>query len=178
VLIQDFIQVERPFAEVRAAFLADPRALLADRANAAYHEGEMSLRLQPIAKRPRFGKRIVIDVGEPYERGERCVLPIHWWAPGATRLFPRLEGDLEVAPVGEGTTQITLMGRYDPPLAAIGRGADRMLLHHIAEASIRSFLAKVAAALDGSDARATSRLDHAVPAGSTLADSFMSTEDG
>jgi hypothetical protein len=38
-----------------------------------------------------------------------------------------------------------------------------MLLHHIAEASIRSFLAKVAAALDASDVRATSRRGHAVP---------------
>jgi hypothetical protein len=168
VLIQDFIQVEKPFAEVRATFLAEPRALLVNHANAAYHEGEqLSMRLYPLTKHKHFGKRIVIDLGQPYERGGRLVLPIHWWAPGATRLYPRLEADLDVAPVGDGTTQITLMGRYDPPLAALGRGADRMLLHHIAEASIRSFLAKIARALEDSAARATRRLEHAVPVEST-----------
>jgi len=163
VLIQDFIQVRKPFTAVRAAFLADPRALLADHASAAYHEGEVSLRLSPLAKHKRFGKRVVIDVGQPYERGGRLVLPIHWWAPSATRLYPSLEADLEVTPVGNGTTQITLMGRYDPPLAAIGRGADRMLLHHIAEAGIRSFLVKIAGALGDSDARDSQRARHVAP---------------
>src|SRR5438132_10601857 len=94
VLIQDFIQVEKPFAEVRAAFVADPRALLASQADAAYHEGEqLSIRLLPLTKHKRFGKRVVVDLGAPYERSGRLVLPIHWWAPGATRLYPRLEAD-------------------------------------------------------------------------------------
>jgi len=168
VLIQDFIQVETPFADARAAFLGDPRSLLADHADAAYREGEqLSWRLHPLTRHKWLGKRIVIDLGPPYERAGRLVLPIHWWAPGATRLYPRLEADLEVAPVGDGRTQITLMGRYDPPLAVVGNAADRILLHHIAEASIRSFLVKIAGALDSSHLRATSSLGHAVAAEST-----------
>jgi hypothetical protein len=62
--------VEKPFAEVRATFLAEPRALLVNHANAAYHEGEqLSMRLYPLTKHKHFGKRIVIDLGQPYERG-------------------------------------------------------------------------------------------------------------
>jgi hypothetical protein len=39
------------------------------------------------------------------------------------------------------------MGGYDPPLAGFGRQADRLLLHRVAEASVRSFLTRVAASL-------------------------------
>jgi len=163
VLIQDFIQVPRPFAEVRAAFIADPRGLLDDHASAAYREGEqLSIRLNPLMRHKRFGKNVSIDLGEPYERVGRFVLPIQWWAPEATRFFPRLEADLELAPVGAGTTQITLMGRYDPPLAAVGRGADRMLLHHVAEACVRSFLGRIADSLASSVVRGVSPQEHVV----------------
>jgi hypothetical protein len=167
-LIRDFIQVETPFAEARAAFLDDPRDLLADHADAAYREGEqLSRRLDPRMRHKWLGKRIVIDLGQPYELAGRLVLPIHWWAPGADRLYPCLEADLEVAPVGDGRTQITLMGRYDPPSALQGSGADRILHHHIAEASIRTFLVKIAAALDGSHAAATGNLGQVRAAHST-----------
>ncbi|MFZ0179395.1 MAG: hypothetical protein WAL84_05920 [Candidatus Dormiibacterota bacterium] len=74
--------------------------------------------------------------------------PHIWWAPGATRLFPHLDGDLEFAPLGARTSQITLMGSYDPPLGFVGRRADVLLLHRIAEASIRSFLIRVSRNLE------------------------------
>ena len=76
------------------------------------------------------------------------VLPMHWWAPGATRLYPHLDGDLEFAPLGSRSTQITLMGSYDPPFGFVGRRADVMLLHRVAETSIRAFLAHVARNLE------------------------------
>src|SRR4029077_18998254 len=79
------------------------------------------------------------------------VIPMHWWAPGATRLFPHLDGDLEFAPLGATTSQITLMASYDPPLGFVGRRADVLLLHRIAEASIRSFLERVSRNLERPD---------------------------
>jgi hypothetical protein len=36
------------------------------------------------------------------------------------------------------------MGRYDPPLGAFGREIDRMLLHRLAEASVRFLLTRIA----------------------------------
>lgn len=148
MLIHDFVQVPRPFAEVSAAILGDGASLFGAPAAAAYDEGErLSLRLSPWRKHPGLGKRVEVDVGRAYERNDRLVVPIHWWASGATALFPRLEADLDVAPLGEEATQLTLMGRYDPPLAGLGRQADRLLLHRVAEACVRSFLTKVAASL-------------------------------
>jgi hypothetical protein len=155
VLIHDFVQVGRPFAEISSAIHADPRALFAVPAYAAYREGEqLSVRLTPSLKHPSLGKRVEVDIGRPHDADGRLIVPIQWWASGATALFPRLEGDLEVAPLGEDITQITLMGRYDPPLAGLGHRADRLLLHRVAEASVRSFLARLAAALVGASSLA------------------------
>lgn len=148
MLIQDFVQVPRPYADVSAVLLADGVTLFEGTAHDAYREGELlSLRLAPSTRHSRFGKRIQVDLGCPYERADRLVLPIHWWATGPTALFPRLEADLEVAPLGYEATQITLMGRYDPPLAGVGRQMDRLLLHRVAEASVRAFLSKLADSL-------------------------------
>jgi hypothetical protein len=144
MLIQDFLQIDRDFDEIRARVRADPRGLITASAGAAYRHGErMSMRLTPLAGLPRIGKAIAVDLAEPYEREDRLVVPMHWWAPGATRLFPHLDGDLEFEPLGAKTSQITLMASYDPPLGLVGRRADLLLLHRVAEASIRSFLVRI-----------------------------------
>jgi hypothetical protein len=144
MLIQDFVQIDRDFDEIRSRVRADPRGLIEASAGAAYRKGErLSLRLTPLLGVARLGKTVDVDLAEPYEREDRLVVPMHWWAPGATRLFPHLDGDLEFAPLGSKTSQITLMGSYDPPLGFIGRRADVLLLHRVAEMSIRSFLVRV-----------------------------------
>jgi hypothetical protein len=149
MLIHDFVQVARDYDEIRARVLADPRGLFEATAGSAYRYGErLSLRLTPSGAHPLVGKSIAVDLAEAYEREDQLVVPMHWWAPGATRLFPHLDGDLEFAPLGAMSTQITLMGSYDPPLGFVGRRADVLLLHRVAEASIRSFLTRVARNLE------------------------------
>jgi hypothetical protein len=149
MLIQDFVQIAVDFDEIRARVRADPHGLIAESAGAAFRHGErLSLRLNPLLGIPRLGKSIDVDLAEPYEREDCLVIPMHWWAPGATRLFPHLDGDLEFAPLGAKTSQITLMGSYDPPLGFIGRRADVLLFHRVAEASIRSFLFRVSRNLE------------------------------
>jgi hypothetical protein len=149
MLIHDFVQIDRDYDEIRARVLGDPRALIAASAGSAYRYGErLSVRLTPLSNHPSLGKTVEVDLADPYEREDQLVLPMHWWAPGATRLYPHLDGDLEFAPLGALSTQLTLMGSYDPPFGFVGRRADVMLLHHIAEASVRSFLARVARDLE------------------------------
>jgi hypothetical protein len=149
MLIHDFVQVARDYDQIRALVLADPRGLIAAPAGSAYRYGErLSVRLTPMRAHPHVGRSIAIDLAQPYEREDQLVVPMHWWAAGATRLFPHLDGDLEFAPLGSMSTQITLMGSYDPPLGFVGRRADVMLLHRVAEASIRSFLTRLARTLE------------------------------
>jgi hypothetical protein len=44
-------------------------------------------------------------------------------------------------------TQLTIHGRYEPPLGAVGRRLDRLLMHRIAEATIRAFLVRLVSTL-------------------------------
>lgn len=72
-------------------------------------------------------------------------------AAGVTgALFPALDADIKLAAEGEEGTRMTLSGVYRPPLGALGAGLDRVLLHRVATATIRSLITHTAQALEGS----------------------------
>src|SRR5271165_2155876 len=86
-------------------------------------------------------------------------LALRWEATGpGGGLFPVLDADLKLAPDGEGSTVLTLAGSYRPPLGSLGEALDRAVLSGVAAATIRSFVARVAAQITG----------HPVPNGSAL----------
>lgn len=74
-------------------------------------------------------------------------LPLTWEPIGMEGLLLRLEADLEVGPLGGGRTQLAISARYRPPLGAVGRAVDRVLLHRVAEATVKDFLDRVGAAI-------------------------------
>ena len=49
--------------------------------------------------------------------------------------------------LGEDRTQLAISARYRPPLGALGRTVDRVLLHRVAEATVKDFLDRVGAAI-------------------------------
>jgi len=78
----------------------------------------------------------------------RTGLALRWEVRGSGgRLFPVLDADLTLAPAGENKASLALAGTYRPPLGSLGAELDRMLLHRVAEATIRNFLERVAQAL-------------------------------
>jgi hypothetical protein len=85
-------------------------------------------------------------------------LPLTWEPIGMEGLLPRLEADLEVGSLGGGRTQLAISARYRPPLGAVGRAVDRVLLHRVAEATVKDFLDRVGAAIM---AKVTSPAAHA-----------------
>jgi hypothetical protein len=149
MLIQDFVQVKAPYASVRDRLLDKSPRWLTDGATAAYAEGErLFLTISATGGEVTVRKRVQVDLGAAYVRGEGLVVPLSWWATGAQRLFPTLDADLELMPLGPDQVMLTLMGRYEPPLGAVGRGLDRLVLHRIAETCVRSFLHRTAANLE------------------------------
>jgi hypothetical protein len=149
MLIQDFVQVKAPNASVRDQLLDTSARWLTDAASDAYADGERLLFIvSPNAGEASVRKRVQIDLGTAYARGKGFVVPLSWWATGAQRLFPTLDADLEVMPMGPDQVMLTLMGRYQPPLGPVGRGLDRLLLHRVAESCVRSFLHRAAASLE------------------------------
>jgi hypothetical protein len=93
-------------------------------------------------------RKVEIEFGEPVRMPSKTVIPLRWEAAGAAGLFPALEADLEIAPLGPSRTQVAMSARYVPPLGAVGRAIDRAVLFRVAEATLKDFLDHVADALE------------------------------
>lgn len=148
MLVYDFIRVPLPIAQVRHRLLAAVNGLWQHVAEAAYHEGEDLLsRVGPFGPVPGLSKAVSMQVGQARDRGEGLVIPLQWSATGPTELFPVMLADLEMTPLGADQSQLRLSGSYHPPLGPIGRQLDRLLLHQLAEATVRALLGQLVAAL-------------------------------
>ena len=94
-------------------------------------------------------KLVRVQVRELSWTGLTAGLALRWEATGpGGGLFPVLDADLKLAPDGEGT-MLTMTGSYRPPLGSLGEALDRAVLRRVAAATIRSFLAQVAAQITG-----------------------------
>jgi len=148
MLVYDFIHIPLPVEQVRHRLFVAVSGLWQQVAAAAYDEGEELLsRVGPFGPVPGLSKAVRVQVGKVRDRGEGFVMPLQWSATGPTELFPVMVADLEVTPLGGRESQLRLSGSYDPPLGPVGRQLDRMLLHQLAEATVRALLKQLVAAL-------------------------------
>ena len=93
---------------------------------------------------------VLFSLGEGRITATGLVYPLTWRATGAASLFPRLVGELELADMGAAVL-ITLRGNYDPPLGSLGRVVDRALLGRVADATVKSWVDRLAAEVVGLD---------------------------
>jgi hypothetical protein len=158
MFLRYYVDLAAPFAEAETSLLADPARWLPailvdaeDRGNRLL--ADVGFRL---GDERRVDKQVEVAVGEPYRMPGKTLLPITWTATGGEGLFPSLEGDLELAALGEHRTQLSLSARYKPPLGPVGRALDRALLHRVAEATVKDFVDRVVEAIGAStDVRAS-----------------------
>ena len=160
VFVHFSAHIARPHDDVERALLEAPATWLPSVVESAYETGDGVRARVGIGKRDRLTKKVVVYVGEPLRDVRRTVLPIRVEAAGPTGLFPQLDADLEIAPVGPDTTQLTLNGSYRPPLGAAGALLDRALLHRlVAEAVAKNFVDRVAGILQDAAFPASLRED-------------------
>lgn len=146
MLVHDFVDVARPVAAVEEALVGSAQRDLGVWAEAAYRRGET------LAVGPGDGVltvSVALEVGEPIRGASGSTIPLTWRAAGATSLFPMMEAELVLTPLGPELTHVTFRGSYDPPLAGLGAVLDRIALHRVAESTVRVFLQRLAAALEG-----------------------------
>ncbi len=92
-----------------------------------------------------MSKLVEVHFLDVVTRGESAVLTLRWEAAGpGGRLFPALDADIWLTPAGEHSARLSLAGAYWLPLAALGAGLDRAVFHRVADATVRSLLARVA----------------------------------
>ncbi len=148
MLVYDFLRIPLPVTEVRRRLLGAVGGLWQQVAEAAYDEGEALLgRVGPFGPVPGLSKAVSVQAGTVRDRGEGFVMPLRWSATGPAELFPAMEADLEISALGAAESQLRISGSYDPPLGSVGRQLDRLLLHQLAEATVRAFLGQLVAAL-------------------------------
>lgn len=144
MFVQYVTEVESGLGDVEKS-LDRVRANLAEWADIAYRDGEkLTARVGPSDK---VARKVELEIGVAEIHRTGLVYPIRWTATGATVLFPELNADLILTKRGTNRTTLTLKGNYQPPLGAIGRFADRAGLGHVAEATVRGWMDRLAEAL-------------------------------
>ncbi len=147
VEVTDSVHVERPLARI-AERLSDGGAWLIPHLDAAREEGEsIIVRIGP-GESNWIAKTVAVHLGDPVHAENGLALPIRWEATGPSGLFPRLVGTLRVNELDPERCELTLKGRYQPPLGRAGHVLDEALLTRVARATVRSLLRRLAQALE------------------------------
>jgi hypothetical protein len=139
--------LELPFAAdaIEAALLTSPEDWIPGLVEDASLHGETLLAEVGFdAPSGRIQKKVELEIGTPIRMGFSTLLPIKWKAAGLARLFPVMEADIEIGGLGLERSQLSFNGRYRPPLSVLGQAVDRVLLHRVAEATMKDFLDRVA----------------------------------
>ena len=141
-----FIELPFPASVVERALARDQAHRLGAIAQRANQRGDELLADVGIGERHRVERTVEVRLGAAIRAATKTVVPFSWQAVGPGRnLFPTLDADLEIAPLGSASTQLSISARYVPPLGLVGRMLDRAVLHRVAEATIKDFLDQVGA---------------------------------
>ena len=145
VFIRYYLDLSLPFEDVLDALLADPEVWLPGVALGAEDRGEQLLGEVgfSIDDDRRLSKEVHVELQPPYRMPGKTLLPLSWKATGPERLFPSLDADVEIAALGRSRTQLSISARSRPPLGVVGKALDRVLLHRVAEATIKDFMDRV-----------------------------------
>lgn len=147
MFVEYFSHVEGSLIEVEDALLATVD-LVPEWAEHAYRNGEdMRVRIGPRTEQSAIAKKVRLQIGSASRGNGAKTFPLYWEAVGTPGLFPKMTGDLVLAPVGSNLTQVKLRGSYEPPLGAAGKTLDRYVFHRFAEASVKDFVDRIVAAL-------------------------------
>ena len=149
VFVGDEISLEISFAAARErlARLADSGVLVSTSEEAYSRETTSMMRVGAGG----LSKLVRVQVRELINTGTSAGLAIRWEATGpGGMLFPVLDADIRLIPAGEHGCLLGVTGSYRPPFGPLGEALDRAILHRVATATIRGFLAQLAAHISGS----------------------------
>jgi hypothetical protein len=134
--VKHSLHIERPVQDVSSELLASPSRLFPR--SVGIHVAGIPVR-----------RRVQLLIGEPERASTWAAIPI-WWQPVSGRkLFPVMNGRVEVAPSGKDETRLTVSGMYEPPLGKLGEELDKALMHRIAEGTVKELAEAIAKKLGG-----------------------------
>lgn len=147
MFIRYFIELSLPAVKVEEALVGSPAGWLSAVAGEAQARGDGLLGEVGVGPRARLRRQVMIRLGEPVHFPSMTSLPLTWEPVGLDGVLPRLDANLELGSLGGDRTQLAISARYRPPLGMVGRAVDRVLLHRVAEATLKDFLDRVGEAI-------------------------------
>ncbi len=147
--IRHYAYVERPFDDVWALLARAPEQVLGGETDEA---GPPEASLHATRAGLELSRDVRLHFGGLVCGEQRARLSLRWEDVHHPRLFPVLEAVLELAPLRSGRRQITqigVVGRYRPPLGAVGALADRLGGEAVAAESVARFVKELALKLEG-----------------------------
>jgi hypothetical protein len=148
MFVRYYLELPLPAGQVEHAMLDSPADWLSTVAGAAQERGDGLLTevgVGPLG--PRLARRVTVQVGAPVQFPSMTSLPLTWEPVGLEGLLRRLDANIELGFLGEDRTQLAISARYRPPLGVVGQAVDRVLLHRVAEATLKDFLDRVGAVI-------------------------------
>jgi hypothetical protein len=148
MFIRYYIELSLAVATVEQALVGSPTGWLSTMAGEAQARGDGLLGevgVGPLGGRLR--RQVRIRLGEPVRFPSMTSLPLTWEPVGLEGVLPQLDANLELGSLGGDRTQLAISARYRPPLGVVGRAVDRVLLHRVAEATLKDFLDRVGQAI-------------------------------
>jgi hypothetical protein len=159
MFVRYYIELPLPVAVVEQALVDASAGWLAAVAGEAQARGDELLTAVGVGPLgPRVGRRVAIELGDPVRFPSMTSLPLTWEPIGLEGLLPRLDATIEVGSLGQDRTQLAISARYRPPLGVVGRAIDRVLLHRVAEATLKDFLDRLGHAITLSRPGGTARM--------------------
>jgi hypothetical protein len=147
--IRSFLPVTGAPTVLATVFDGDPEAWLGEhRRDGATDRWIVTLHAGALHRTVRM------SIGSPWRIGATRWRSISWDPLGADgdaaptdRLLPSFDGELGLHIEGDQHVTLVLDGRYLPPGGRIGTAVDALALRHLAQVTIASFVAEVAAHL-------------------------------
>ena len=134
-------------AQARLANLAHG-GLLRRASESAHKWGADQTQAAPLDTMPGMSRLVKVHVRHLGTHEDSAVWALRWEATGTTgALLPILDADIKLTQAGEQATVLAVSGAYRPPLGSLGAGLDRLIMHLVAEATIRAFTRQIGAAI-------------------------------
>jgi hypothetical protein len=139
VLVRVAAEVHQPVEKVEGLLEASPRRWLPLEPGRT-PEAPLILDLGLRVDGHRLSRHVALTIGGSLRYGPGLRILITWSDLSRPRLFPVLDGEIEINALGPDTTELAVRASYKPPFGAVGAKLDRAAMHHIAEASVTDFL--------------------------------------
>jgi Rrf2 family protein len=138
VAVTDSVQIELPVTAV-AARLSAATAWLTAIAEACDQE-------EPQAD--GLPKTVAIHLGQSAGADGAQLIPLVWEAAGASGIFPRFQGELQLTGLDPDRSELRVRGGYQPAPSASGTLPPDALRRRAAHATLRGFLRRIASGLE------------------------------